>query len=45
MYAAIYSEANPHRAAEIWQYMHVINTAAAAFIWDNVPSYDLHSDN
>ena len=40
IYAAIYSKHNPHRAAEIWQYVFVINTAAASFIWDNVADYD-----
>ena len=40
VYAAIYSKANPARAAEIWQYVYVINTAAAAYIWENVSFYD-----
>ena len=40
IYAAIYSQANPHRAAEIWQYVFVINSAASAYAWDNVASYD-----
>ena len=40
VYAAIYSEANPHRAAEIWQYVHIINSAASSFIWENVAFYD-----
>ena len=40
VYAAIYSKANPCRAAEIWQYLHVINTAAASYTWDNVAYYD-----
>ena len=40
VYATIYSNKNPHRAAEIWQYIHVINTAASTFIWDNVAEYD-----
>ena len=40
VYAAIYSRANPSRAAEIWQYVYVINTAAASFIWENVAFYD-----
>ena len=39
-YAAIYSKANPHRAAEIWQYIYIINTAAAYYVWDNVAFYD-----
>ena len=41
VYAAIYSKANPHRAAEIWQYVHVINTAAASYVWENVYYYDI----
>ena len=40
IYAAIYSQANPSRAAEIWQYVYVINSAASAYVWDNVASYD-----
>ena len=41
VYAAIYSQANPSRSAEIWQYVHVINTAAASYIWENVYYYDV----
>ena len=41
IYAAIYSQANPHCAAEIWQYVHVINVAAGAYVWDNVSYYDI----
>ena len=40
VYAAIYSEHNPDRATEIWQYVHIINTAASSFIWENVAFYD-----
>ena len=40
VYAAIYSKAHPERSAEIWQYIHVINTAASTYIWDNVANYD-----
>ena len=40
VYATIYSKANPHRSAEIWQYIHVINVASATYIWDNVAEYD-----
>ena len=36
VYAAVYSKANPHRSAETWQYVYVINSAAAYYIWDNV---------
>ena len=41
MYATIYCGANPHRAKEIWQYISVINTAASAYVWENVYSYDV----
>ena len=40
VYAAIYSKANPSRASEIWQYVHVINSAASSFQWSNVAEYD-----
>ena len=40
VYAAIYTEAHPGRAAEIWQYVYTINTAALSFSWDNVYYYD-----
>ena len=40
VYAAIYSQAQPHHASEIWQYMYVINQAAAAYQWENVAYYD-----
>ena len=41
IYAAIYTNANPSRAHEIWQYIHVINVAASSYQWENVASYDL----
>ena len=41
IYAAIYSQANPSRSSEIWQYVHVINVAASTYLWDNVASYDI----
>ena len=41
VYATIYCTANPHRAREVWQYISVINTAAASFCWDNVANYDI----
>ena len=41
IYAAIYSKHNHNRSAEIWQYIHVINTAAVSYIWENVNYYDL----
>ena len=40
VYAAIYSRANPHRAAEIWQYVYIGNLAASSYSWDNVACYD-----
>ena len=40
VYATIYCGANPHRSRKIWQYVSVINTAATAYIWDNVANYD-----
>ena len=40
VYATIYSKANPTRGVEIWQYLHIINTAAANFTWDNKSAYD-----
>ena len=42
VYAAIYTHANPERASEIWQYIYVIHTAAAANPWDNVYFYDVN---
>ena len=36
VYAAIYTTANPGRSAEIWQYVYIINTAAASYAWENV---------
>ena len=40
VYATIYSKAQPHRAAEIWQYVYVINTAASSYTWENVSFYN-----
>ena len=40
VYATIYSDANPERASEILQYIHVIHTAANTYNWDNVAFYD-----
>ena len=40
VYAAIFCNANLGRAGEIWQYIHIINSAAASFQWDNVAYYD-----
>ena len=41
IYATLYCSANPNRSREIWQYISVINTAASAYIWDNVYNYDI----
>ena len=41
VYAAIYTQANPIRSSEIWQYVYVIHTAAAANSWDSVAFYDI----
>ena len=40
IYAAVYCNANQHRAAEIWQYVYIINLAANSFTWENVACYD-----
>ena len=40
VYAAIYSQANPSRSSEIWQYVFIINKAASVFNWTNVAEYD-----
>ena len=40
VYATICCGANPSRSQEIWQYVSVINTAAASYSWENVSSYD-----
>ena len=42
VYAAIYTRVNPHRGAEIYQYIHSINCAATSFTWENVAYYDYH---
>ena len=44
VYAAIYTNANPERASEIWQYVYVyvIHTAASANAWENVYFYDIN---
>ena len=39
VYAAIYTQANPERASEIWQYVYVIHTAVSSYSWDNVAFY------
>ena len=40
VYASIYCNANPSRAGEIWQYIHMISSAATSYQWDNVAYYD-----
>ena len=40
VYTMIFCGANPHHSREIWQYISVINTAAANFAWENVANYD-----
>ena len=42
VYATIYCGANPSRAKEIWQYVSVINFAAASYVWENVAAYDIN---
>ena len=42
VYAAIYTNANPDRSSEIWQYVYMIHTAAAVNPWDNVYYYDIN---
>ena len=42
VFAAIYTNANPARASEIWQYVYVIHTAAASNPWENVYYYDIN---
>ena len=42
VFAAIYTHANPERASEIWQYIYVIHTAAAANPWENIYFYDIN---
>ena len=40
IYATIYSQANPLRSAEIFQYINVINHAAHSYTWECVEYYD-----
>ena len=40
VYAQAYAAANPHRGAEIWQYVDTIQDAANNFQWENVARYD-----
>ena len=41
VYATIYCGANPDRSPEIWQYVYIINKAAASYSWMNVMEYDI----
>ena len=40
VYAAVYCQAYPGRSSKIWQYVHIINSAAAFYVWENVAEYD-----
>ena len=40
VYAHIFASANPHRSAEVWQYVDTIHSASTTFAWDNVMQYD-----
>ena len=40
IYAAVYTNAHPERASEIWQYVYTINSAALSYQWDNVALYN-----
>ena len=40
VYSNIYCKTNPHRAAELIEYNHIIHTVALAYVWDNVYTYD-----
>ena len=40
VYSTIYTEANPHRASELLQYVQVIHLAASNNPWENVAFYD-----
>ena len=42
VFAAIYTQANPNRSSEIWQYVYIIHTAASANPWENVYFYDVN---
>ena len=41
IYAVIYTNKHPEQASEIWQYIYVINLAAASYQWENVYFYDV----
>ena len=40
IYAAVYTQANPLRSGEVWQYIHSIHTAAGSYSWECVAVYD-----
>ena len=40
VYATIYTQANPERSSEIWQYIDSIHRANRSFNWDAVAEYD-----
>lgn len=40
VYSDIYCKRHPNRSTELIQYSHVIHTAAAGYVWDNVYAYD-----
>ena len=40
VYCDIYTRQYPHKAAELIEYGHVINTTALSYQWDNVYVYD-----
>ena len=40
VYSDILTEMFPEKASELFQYEHIIHSAAQTFIWDNVYSYD-----
>ena len=42
VYSDIYCRAHPDRSAQLIQYNHIIGTASATYIWDNVYQYDCH---
>ena len=41
LYASIYCDKNLFRTKEILQYITVIETAASAYVWENVYNYDI----
>ena len=41
VYVTVYCGANPNRSKEIWQYVSVISTTSANFVWDNIYEYDV----